>query len=152
MMHHVGKDLSGVFMVTAQLRASVVMRKCNDLLHSRIGIQFLFELLHDVLSHSVHATYSRDDPEFIADSGTAVCPAVTFEGRLHRSGRRFCQVRKVCILQKSFKIGLEIGMVHQTALRDGIKKMSYREAVLYDILPLGKILQGHLMAGRNPYQ
>ena len=82
MMHHVRKNPTGVFMVTSKLRTAVVMREGDDFLYGRILSEFLFKLFLNALSHSVHATYSRDDPEFVPDAGSSVCTTIAFEKSL----------------------------------------------------------------------
>ena len=79
MVHHVSEDIPCVLMVSAELRTSVIMRKGNDLFDRRILVQFLLENFLDVLGNAVHASYCRDDPEFVADTGLAVLPFIAFE-------------------------------------------------------------------------
>ena len=78
-------------MVAAELRAAVIVRKCNDLLDRRIMVQLLLEKLLDVLGNAVYASYCRDDPEFVTDTGLAVLPFIAFEISLRLCRGDFCE-------------------------------------------------------------
>ena len=82
-------------MVAAELRAAVIMRKGNDLFDRRILFKLLLEKLLDVLGNAVYASYCRDDPEFVADSGLAVLPFISFEICLRLCRGDFCEFRSV---------------------------------------------------------
>ena len=95
MVHHVCKDIPCVFMVSAELRAAVIMRKGNDLFDRRILFKLLLEKLLDVLGNAVYASYCRDDPEFVADTGLAVLPFIAFEICLRLCRGDFSEFRSV---------------------------------------------------------
>ena len=82
-------------MVSSELRTAVVMRECDDLFDRRIVLKFLLEELPDILGNAVHTSYRRDDPEFVADAGTAVLSSVTLEECLLGSRRDLGKIRLI---------------------------------------------------------
>ena len=94
-------------MVSAELRASIVVRESDHLLDARICCHLSLELLLDVLHDSVHTSHCRDDPELIADAGTAVRTAIALERCLGLSRSYLRKIRLICILKKSIEIGLQ---------------------------------------------
>ena len=107
MMNHVCKNLPCVLMVSAKLRASIVVRECYHLLDAGICCKLCLKLLLDVLHDSVHTSHCRDDPELIANAGTAVRTTIALECSLGLSRRDLCKIRLVCILKQSVKVGLQ---------------------------------------------
>ena len=95
MMYHIRKYLARILMVTSELRATVVVRESDDFFYRRIVREFLFKLLLDALCHTVHATYCRDDPKFVADAGTTISTTITFEESLVRSWSYLCKIRLI---------------------------------------------------------
>ena len=150
-MNHISQNISGVFMVSAELRTSVIMRECYHLLNRRILREFLLELLLNVLSHSVHTSDCRNDPKFVTHACTTVLSLISHEERLLSSRSDFCQFRFVSVLQKALKIGLQIGMIDNITLLYRAQEMTYRESVLDHIGSLLHILKGYLMTCRNRF-
>ena len=149
MMNHIRKNLARILMVTSELRATVVMRKGDDLLYRRIVCQFFLELLLDALSHSVHATDCRNDPKFVTYAGTAVCSAIAFKDSFVRCRSDFCEVRLIGIFEQAVKIGLEVRVINKTSLRDSLKEMTDRKSVFDHVFTFIHITECHFMTCRN---
>ena len=136
MMHHIRKNVAGVFMVISKLGAAVIVREGHHLFYRRVFMKFFFELLLNALRDSVDTPDRRYDPEFVSDTGTAVFSSVAFETSLFRGFRHFRKIGLIRILQQTFKICLEIRMVYQSAFLYGRQQMADRETVFNDVLPL----------------
>ena len=136
MMHHVHKNIAGVFMVVSKLGTSVVVRKGYHLFYRWIVLKLLLELFLNALGDSVDTADCRYDPEFISDTGTTVFPSESFEISLFGGGMYLREIRLIRILQQTFKICLEIRMVYQSAFLYGRQQMADRETVFHYVLPL----------------
>ena len=144
-MNHIAEDLLRVLVVVAELRAAVVMRESEDIVRAGLLTQTLCTFLDD----TVHATYGRDDPHFVADTYLSVFAAVPHERTSFVGDIEHHILRMILVAEQACEVGLDIVLVHPTAGFLRLACMTDGETVLDDVLAFGQVFDGYLMSGRH---
>ena len=148
MMNHVAKDLLRVLMVIAQLGATVVVRKSEYIVRSSLLTQTLGAFLDD----AVHATHGRNNPHLVADSHLAVFAAEAHERTPLVGNIENNLFRVILVREQSRKVGLDVVLVHPRTGFLRLTRVTDRKSVLDDVLALGKVFDGYLVACRHIFQ
>ena len=148
MMNHITQNLLGVLVVITKLGAAVVMRESEDVIRARLLAQTFGTFLDD----TIDATYSRNDPYFVADTHLPVLAAIAHEGTFLVRDIENNVLGVILIREQSGEVGLDIVLVHPTADFLSLASMSDGETVLDNILTLSKVTDGYLMPGRDVFK
>ncbi len=171
MAHHIGKHAAGVFVVTAELGAAVVVGEGDDGVDAAGCCLLRFKPRYYLLADAVHAAHRGDNPYLVADSDLPVSAAETLEGRctpfpfllvfgnnypnfslfvpvfagFWERGYRNFRHRFVFIFQKAGEIRLDAGMIDPAARRSVFGNVPYGIAVLDYVVAFSEIDQSELM-------
>ena len=148
MKHHVTQDLLGIFVVITQLGTSIIVCIRHDSVHS-LTTRFLTELLGKLVGNAVHTAYSRDNPDFIADTHITVFAAVSLEGTVLMGDAQLYIHGIVGVIKQSGKVGLDLFLIDPVSLFDGYLCMSDGVTILDYLISFGKILQRDFVSGRD---
>ena len=141
-MHHIGQDGPGVFVVVPQLRAAVVVREGYDGIHrTHLAGHFLPETAGDGLADPVHASHRGDDPDLVAHAHLAVLTDEAAEGAALPCRRNIRRNRIPGIVQQAFQVGFDTGMVYRRTGRDVPGHVTDGGTVFDDVLPFPQIFQ-----------
>ena len=155
MAHKRRKQLAGLRMVRAGLRAAVGMREGVQAV-DRPGHQILI-VPHHLLGHIVDAAHGRDDPDLVAHRCAAVLAAVAEEG-LRLNSRHGRHIRLIGVFLLAGEVGFHVVGVHPRAgihrgrgMADRITVFddcrAFRNRLERDFMPLRDVLRrsdGHI--------
>ena len=149
--NHVAKHFLGVFVVLAELGATIVVREVEDAIdRTQVAGKGGTGLLDNLLDDAVDATDGWDDPHLVADTDLTVSTFEALEGILFAAWLLLLQTLELdaAVVERALQVGLDVLVVEETAALDGVTGMANRETVLDDVLALGKVLEGTFMSCR----
>ena len=149
--HQRSQQLAGLCMVVAGLAAAEGMGEGVQALDGA-GDQILI-VGNDLLGDVVDAAHGGDDPDLIADGGTAVLAAEAHKGLRLDLGQG-SQIRGgvVAVLYLTGQVGVHVVGVHPAAGSGICGGVANGKAVLDHVLTVLDGLHGHLVALRNVLQ
>ena len=80
MLYHVAQYLTGIFVVIAELRTTVIVRERNNSVDP-FTVCFFTKLLGQLIDNSVYATDCRDNPYLVTYTHLAVFTTIPFESK-----------------------------------------------------------------------
>ena len=148
MMYHVAQHFLGIFVVFAQLRATIIMRESHDSIYA-FALGFGTQAFGNLINDTIHTTHGRDDPNFVTDTYVAILAHITFESQTLIGSSHFFQLRIVGIFQQTGQVGLDIFVAHPGTGYSIFDGMTNGITIFDNIFALGKVFQSKFMTGRD---
>ena len=145
--YHVAQDFLRIFVIVAQLGATIVVRVGDDGIHA-LASSLLAQTFGQLVGNAVDTTYSGDNPHFVTYSHVTILATVALECKPFVGDVEVNGYGVVGVFEQTSQIGLDLVFVNPLSLLYIFGSVSDGVAILDDVFTFVQVGQHHFVSGR----